>query len=148
MKQNRDKPARIPLVHAHLASFSTISSFDHQEMRHPSIPHVLDQIWEAFRLPPLTIFRCLTNLRSLLVQVILTSTPHEVPGNYPCRASSCKTCPLLVSILDEFSSYMTGKSYKAKTRASCKSSDVIHSFTCRRWGQQYVCKQANRSTWG
>ena len=39
---------------------------------------------------------------------------------------------------DEFSSHTTGKSFKVKIRASCKSSNVIYLITCRRCGQQYV----------
>ena len=39
---------------------------------------------------------------------------------------------------DEFSSHMTGKVFKVKFRASCKSSKVIYLITCRRCGLQYV----------
>ena len=67
----------------------------------------------------------------------LQPTPREPPGNYPCGAPRCKTCPILVTS-DEFSSHTTGKSFKVKIRASCKSSNVIYLITCRRCGQQYV----------
>ena len=39
---------------------------------------------------------------------------------------------------DEFSSHTTGKVFKVKFRASCKSSNVIYLITCRRCGLQYV----------
>ena len=39
---------------------------------------------------------------------------------------------------NEFSSHRTGKSYKVKFHASCKSSNIIYLITCRRCGLQYV----------
>ena len=39
---------------------------------------------------------------------------------------------------DEFSSHTTGKVFKVKFNASCKSSSVIYLITCRRCGLQYV----------
>ena len=56
---------------------------------------------------------------------------------YLCGASRCKTCPILVTS-DKFPSHTTGKSYKVKTQASCKSSNVVYLILCWRCGQQYV----------
>ena len=39
---------------------------------------------------------------------------------------------------DEFSSHTTGKEFKVKFPTSCKSSNVIYLFTCRRCGLQYA----------
>ena len=75
-----------------------------------------------------------------------TSMPCEPPGNHSCGAPTCKTCPILVTS-DEFSSHTTGKSFKVKIQASCKSSNVIYLITCRRCGHQYVGEKASRSTW-
>ena len=41
-------------------------------------------------------------------------------------------------VTDEFSSHTTGKVFKVKFCASCKSSNVIYLITCRRCGLQYV----------
>ena len=41
-------------------------------------------------------------------------------------------------VTDEFSSHTTGKVFKVKFHASCKSSNVIYLITCRRCGLQYV----------
>ena len=66
-----------------------------------------------------------------------TSMPCEPPGNHSCGAPTCKTCPILVT-LDKFSSRTTGKFFKVKIQASCKSSNVIYLITCRWCGHQYV----------
>ena len=96
-----------------------------------------ERIMEAFRLPPLIAFDHPRNLRDLLVRAALTSTAREPPGNYPCGAPRCKTCPILLT-WDEFSSHTTGNSFKVKIWPSGKSSNVINLITCRRCGQQYV----------
>ena len=41
-------------------------------------------------------------------------------------------------VTDEFSNHTTGKLFKVKFRASCKSSNVIYLTMCRRCGLQYV----------
>ena len=109
-KQNQGKPARTPLVvnyHPFLQSLHLTTK------RHLPILQVLERILIQ------------GNLRDLLVRVALTSMPHEPPGNCPCGAPRCKTCPILVTS-DEFSSHTTGKSFKVKIWASCKSSNVIY----------------------
>ena len=92
---------------------------------------------DAFWLLPLIAFRRPRNLKDLLVRAALQPMPREPPGNHPCGAPRCKTCPTLVTS-DKFSSHTTGKSFKVKIRASCKSSNAIYLIMCRRCGQQYV----------
>ena len=133
-KQSQDKSARIPLM---VTYHHSLPSFHSTTKRHLPNLHASERIREAFRLPPLIAFRHPRNLKDFLVRVALTSTPREPPGNYPCGVPRSKTCPILVAS-DEFSSHATGKSYKVKTRASCKSSNVIYLITCRRCGQQYA----------
>ena len=55
-------------------------------------------------------------------------------GNYAAR---CKTCPILVTT-DVFTSRTTGRQFKVKVSASCKSSNVIYLIQCKRCGHQYV----------
>ena len=133
-KQNQDKSARIPLV---VTYHPFLPSLHSTTRRHQPILQTSERTREAFRLPPLIAFHCPRNLRDLLVRAALTPTPREPPGNYPCGAPRCKTCPILVTS-DEFSSHTTGKSFKVKIRASCKSSNVIYLIMCRRCGQLYV----------
>ena len=82
-------------------------------------------------------FRRPRNLRDLLVRATLTIMSHELFGNYPCGASKCKTCPILM-VTDEFFSITTRKVFKTKFHPSCKSSDVIYLIMCRRYGLKYV----------
>ena len=108
---------------------------DHQT---PSLYSLLSKrLRRAFWYPLIIAIRHLKNQKDLLVQATLTSTPSELPGNYPCGASRCKTCPIL-RVTNEFSSHTTGKSFKVKFRASCKSSKNFYLITCRRCGLQYV----------
>ena len=97
----------------------------------------MEQLWRVFEHSLLIAFRRLRNLKDLLVRTTLTATSHESLGNYPCGASKCKTCPILV-VTDEFSSPTIGKVFKVNFHASCKSSNVIYLLTCRRCGLQYV----------
>ena len=55
----------------------------------------------------------------------LIPTPSKLPGNYPCGAPRCKTCPIL-------------KVTDLKFRASCKSFNIVYLITCRKCGLQYV----------
>ena len=133
-KPNQEKPARIPVVvtyHCILPSFHLITEC------HLSILHTSERLQEALQHLPLIAFRRPRNLRDLLVRATLTITSHELPGNHSCGAPRCKTCPVLMAT-DEFSSYTTGKVFKVKFSASCKSSNVIYLITCRRCGLQYV----------
>ena len=82
-------------------------------------------------------FRRPRNLRDLLVRAPLTVTSQKPPGNRPCGAAGCKTCPILTAT-DEFTSHTTGRVFKINFAASCKSSNIIYLITCRRCGQQYV----------
>ena len=121
-RQNQDKSARIPLVvtyHPILPTFQSITK------RHLTILHASERLKEAFPLPPLIAFRRPRNLRDLLVRATLASTLHESPGNRPCGAIRCKTCPILLAT-DEFSSHATGEVFKVNTKASCKSSNIIY----------------------
>ena len=104
---------------------------------HQSILHASKRQQGAFPLPPLIAFHYPRDLRDPLVWATLTSTLHESPGNHPCWASQCKTCPILMA-MDEFSSHETGESFKLKIKASYKSFSIIYLITCRRCGQQYV----------
>ena len=133
-KQNREKSARVPLVvtyHPILPSFHTTAK------KHLPILQASVRLREAFRYPPLIAFRRPRNLKDFLVRATLTSTPSKSPGNYPCGAPRCKTCPIL-KVTDEFSSHTTGQLFKVKFRASCKSSNIVYLITCRRCGLQYV----------
>ena len=69
----------------------------------------------------------------LLVQSSLTWTSYKVPGNCPCGAARCKTCPILFTT-NVFSIHITGEHFEMKARTSCKSSSVIYLITCRRYG--------------
>ena len=104
---------------------------------HLPILHASERLQRAIQFPPLIAFHRPRNLKDLLVQAALQCTLREPPGNYRCRAPKCKTCPILESS-NEFSSLTTGQLFKLKTRASCKSSNVIYLITCRKCGLQYV----------
>ena len=97
---------------------------------HLFVLHTSERLRRTFPLLPLIAFRHLRNLRDLLAWATLTSTSHELPGNRPCGAARCKTCPILLAT-DEFSSHTTGEIFKM---TSCKSSSVIYLVTCRRCG--------------
>ena len=91
-----------------------------------------------FEHPPLIALCCSRNLRPLLVHATLTTTLHELPGNYPCGALRCKTCPILM-VTDKFSSHTTGKVFMVKFHTSCcKASNILSLSTCRRCDVQYV----------
>ena len=62
---------------------------------------------------------------------------YESPGNHPCRAAQCKTCPLLMAT-EQFTNHKIGQVFKMKFAAFCKSSNIVYLITCRRCGQQYV----------
>ena len=77
------------------------------------------------------------NLRYLLVRASLTAINQQPPGNHPCGAAGCKTCPILMAT-GEFTSHTTGQAFKINFAASCKPSSIIYLITSRRCGQQYV----------
>ena len=133
---SQDKSARIPLVvtyHPILPSFQSITK------RHFPTLQTSERLRGTFLHPPLIAFRRPRNLRDLLVRTSLNATQNETPGNRPCGAAGCKTCPILMAT-DEFTSHKTGQKFKMKFAASCKSSNIIYLITCRRCGQQYVGK--------
>ena len=100
-KQNQDKSARIHLV----VTYHPILPFFCATAKWPLlILHISERLWSAFWYPLLIAFCHPSNLKALLVKVTLTSTPSELPGNYPCRAFRCETCPILRA-KDEFSSH-------------------------------------------
>ena len=117
---------------------------------HPAVPslrattkqyqpilHASERLKQAFPLPPLIPFRHPKNLRDLLVRATLTTTQHDVPGNYHWGSGRCKTCPILLTT-NTFTGHTTGVCFKISIVASCKSCSVIYLITCRRCGQQYV----------
>ena len=133
-QQNQDQSARTPLVvtyHPILPTF--LSTTKH----HLSILHTSERLRRAFPLPPLIVFRTPRKLKDLLVRATLIPIVYELPGNHPRGAPRCKTCPILLA-MDEFSSSITGEQFKVKSKASCKSSNIIYLIKCRRCGQQYV----------
>ena len=131
---NQDKTARIPLVvtyHPNLPSLKLTTN------QHHSILNTSERLRKAFPSFPLIAFRRPKNLKDLLVRASLKPPSYNKPGNRPCGAARCKTCPILLAT-DEFSSHVTGEKFKVKFNASCKSSSVVYLITCRRCGQQYV----------
>ena len=128
------KSARIPLVvtyHPISAPFQVIIQ------HHLSALHSLEGLQRAVSLPSLIAFCRLRNLRDLLVQAFLTAISQEPPGNRPCRAAGCKTCPI-VTTADEFTSHTIGQVFKINFASSYKFSNINYLITCRRCGQQYV----------
>ena len=119
------------IYHPILPSFHTTTK------QHLPILQASEQLQEAFRHPPLIAFHRPRSLKYFLVRAILTPTPSKLPGNYPCGAPRCKTCPIL-KVTDEFSRHMTGQLFKVKFHVSCKSSKIVYLITCRRCGLQYV----------
>ena len=99
--------------------------------------HTSERLRRVFPSPPLIAFRRPRNLKDILVRATLTPILYEPPGNRPCGIPRCRTCPILLAT-DEFSSSTTGEKFKVKTKASCKSSNIIYLIECRRCGQQYV----------
>ena len=109
-------------VCGHIPSNLTIFSIDHQA---PLSNHAyLGAATGYIPASPLIAFRRRRNLRDLLVRVSLNATQNETPpGNHPCGAAGCKTCPILTTT-DEFTSHKTGQKFKMKLTASCKSSNI------------------------
>ena len=128
------KPARIPLV---VTYHPILSTFCSTTICLLSILHSAEHLRRLFLLTPLIAFHCLRNLKHLLVRVTLTFISHEPPGNHPCGAPRCKTCPIVLST-DEFSSSMTGENLKLRIKTSCKSSNIIYLIKCRSCGQQHM----------
>ena len=124
LRPSQDKPARIPLVvtyHPILPSFQSITK------RHLPTLQTSEKLRDAFLHPPLIAFRRPRNLRDLLVRASLNTIQNETPGNRPCGAAGCKTCPILTAT-DEFTSYKTGQKFKVKFAGSCRSSNIIYLF--------------------
>ena len=136
IKNDRDKSARTPLVVTHHPVLQSLRSTTWQ---YQPILHALEQLKQAFPLPPLIAFRRPKNLRDLLVKATLITTQQDAPGNYRCESGRCKTCPIL-STTDAFASHTTGERFKISITASCKSFSVVYLITCKRCGQQYVGK--------
>ena len=135
-RKSRDTSSTISCPAIGLGKIIAVS-FHLTTKHHLLILYTSEQLQRAFQCPPLIAFRCLKNLRDLLVWATLTSMSHQPPSNYPCRVSKCKTCPIVMA-MDEFSGHTTGQSYKVNVSASCKSSNVIYLITCKRHGLQYV----------
>ena len=139
MPTNKTKPgqANSYTSRGHLLSYFTIFSCDYQITS--ANPSHLRTTTEGTSASTADCLPSPEESEDLLVRVALTSTPPELPANYPCGAPKCKTCPMLVSS-DEFSSHTSGQLFKMKSRASCKSSNVIYFITCRSCSLQYVGK--------
>ena len=133
-RSNQDKSARILLVVTYHPISQNIQSITR---RHPSTLHTSERLREALPLLPLIAFHRPKNLMYLLVRATLTTNNQEPPGNRPCGATGCKTCPVMMAS-DEFTSHTTGLVYKMNFTTSCKSSHIIYLITCRRCGQQYL----------
>ena len=114
------------------SNFTTIS-IDHQTS--PFYPSYFGAAAGGISAPPTDSFRRPNNLRDFLVRATLTAKTYESPGNRPCGAAQCKTCPILMTT-DEFTSHKTGQVFKMKSAASCKSSNIVYLISCRRCGHQ------------
>ena len=86
---------------------------------------------------PVNSFSPFEEFKGFLAQATLTAKTYESPGNRPCGAAGCKTCPILMTT-NGFTSHKTSQVFKMKFAASCKSSKIVYLITCRRCGQQYV----------
>ena len=98
--------------------------------RYHHIPQDSERLLKAFPSFPIIIFWRPKNVRDLLVHIDITSKTSDPSGNFHCEASSCKTCPILVTT-DTFSSSVTGEHFQPKLHTSCKTSNVIYLIRCR-----------------
>ena len=133
-RKNQKKTARTPLV---VTYHPMLPSFQSTTRQHQTILQTSERLRKLFPSLPLIAFRRPKNLKDLLVRASLKPAIQNEPGNRPCGAARCKTCPILLAT-DVFSSHSTGEQFQVKVTASCKSSSVIYLITCKRCGQQYV----------
>ena len=63
-------------------------------------------------------------------------------GNSQCRQTLYKTCHH-VKTVDKFNSSVTGKTYRVKATANCKTSNVVYVIECKKCKKQYVGETEN-----
>ena len=72
------------------------------------------------------------------------TSDNVIPGCFRCTRKSCVTCRVMVET-NTFSSTKTGRKYKVRHQANCRSSWIIYLISCRhpQCGKQYVGKSRN-----
>jgi len=65
------------------------------------------------------------------------SASEVTPGNFKCNHCICQICNILVPG-NEFTSFVTKKTYKMNFRFDCNSQDVIYLISCTVCGLQYT----------
>jgi hypothetical protein len=92
---------------------------------------------------PITMgFRRVSNLRDMLIRAKLSQdngprTQSPTPTHACLSPRTCRYCPKLVTT-GHITSKATGRSYKTKTKVTCRSNNVIYCIKCTRCLLQYV----------
>ena len=88
--------------------------------KHSSILGISKRLKQfAERNPPLVAYRCLPNLKTLLVRATFKQKHLSYKGNFLCQQTRCKMCDH-VKPIKRFKSLATGKTYSTKLRQIVK----------------------------
>ena len=100
-----------------------------------------------FEEPPVVAYRRCRNLRDLIGgnKLVNDKCPkpeakHTIKKNEPCRIKEGSLCCKQMLDTNQFSSQVTGKSYKIYHHVNCKSSNIIYLMDCSKCHKQYVGK--------
>ena len=97
----------------------------HEIVRHHlPILHVSEQMKQVVLNPSLVAYRHPKNLKDLLVRATLKPPERNYEGTRQCGRPRCKTCAHIKMGVG-FSSAVTGKKFRARTTANCKTGNVV-----------------------
>ena len=96
----------------------------------------------AVQNPPLVAYRRPPNLKSLLVRAAFRNPLPSYRGNSQCGQPRCKTCQHIKPV-DRFKSSATGKDYRVKATANCKTTNIVYVIECNKCKLQYVGETEN-----
>ena len=101
--------------------------------------HVLksNRLSKVLTSSPRVAFRNAKALKDRLVRSKLMSASEVTSGNFKCHHCICQICYILVPG-NEFTSFVTKKTYKMNFRFDCNSQDVIYLISCTVCGLQYT----------
>ena len=118
----------------------SLSSIIH---KHFHILQSSERLKEIFKEPPIVAFRKPKSLKQFLVRAKVnkesevSSNDKTSLGCFKLHNKNCKLCQRLVQS-DNFSSSVTGRTYKIKDEINCKSKGVIYLITCGDCHKQYI----------
>ena len=124
---------------------------------HPDLPHLTRILHDhqcvidispclkgAFPRPPLVAYRHPPNLKDLLVRAVYGQQKETYRGNSQCKHPRCKACAhIKTGTMFSSTTCTTGKRFRVKATADCRTRNMVYLRECKRCAIQYVGETEN-----